>query len=187
MTLISGFFLGHLFYDPFCRGRRVWRCGEGRSGIETRDKKCSPSALWGGGGDDRFVFIFICPARYQTMMIYLRERTRSTAMLGKYEISPFAWWLMIVKTRSQRKSCCIVVQNPYAIPGTTMRISRGLNVTQNSAILMGHCQFTGNILALPIRKSTRFYLSCSNYFRYSHCHLNSATSQLELITRRNTW
>lgn len=42
------------------------------------------------------------------MMIYLRECTRSTGMLGKYEISPFAWWLMIVKTRSQRKSRCIV-------------------------------------------------------------------------------
>lgn len=52
-------------------------------------KSALPSALW-GGGDDRFVFIFICRARYQTMMIYLRERTRTTAMLGKYEISPFA-------------------------------------------------------------------------------------------------
>jgi len=56
---------------------------------------------------------------------------------------------MIVKTRSQCKSPCIVVQNPCAISGAT-RASHGLNVTQNSTILMGHCQFTSNILVLQI-------------------------------------
>lgn len=86
MTPLSGFFLGYLFLWSVLSG--VVACGGNGNAPASKHeiKSAHPPTLW-GGSDDRFVFIFICRARYQTMMIYLRERTRSTAMLGKYEIA----------------------------------------------------------------------------------------------------